>query len=216
MKRLLPIAVAAALVASCVPDDGTVDVALEPGADGELVPGAPASDEGTRDRRRMDLAQLNASIRQVTGGVGWTEFDSQGNEIDLFEELSATLGEPDWINRTTEDLEPSLIFEKFLGDAARDVCSTTVGRELALPNQPRVIMVHAGEETTWAEDPAAIEENLAYLLLRFHGRKVAPGDARLDPWRWLFESAEHTGSSPARAWTAVCVALIQHPDFHTQ
>ncbi|MCP4867286.1 MAG: hypothetical protein GY898_01030 [Proteobacteria bacterium] len=210
---------AALLIGGCVteapPAAEILPVDLIPGAEGDLVPDDIAPDAGQRDRRRLDIAQLDASIRVATGGVGWTEFDNNGNEVNLFEELGATLGVPDWIERTTEDLTPSLVFSKFLGDAARDVCSTTIGRELALPNNPRTLMLHADEMQTWDEDPEAVRENLSYLLLRFHGRRIGPEDVALDPWTWLFQSTMHTGNSSAQAWTGICVALITHPDFYT-
>lgn len=208
----------AALLAACGSDATSptvLSVDLVPEAEGALVPDERAPDAGVRDRRRLDIAQLDASIRVATGGVGWTEFDTNGNEINLFDELGPTLGVPDWIERTTEDLTPSLVFTKFLGDAARDVCSTTVGRELALPNNPRVILRYADETQTWDDAPGAVEENLSYLLLRFHGRRVAPGDGALEPWTWLFRSTLHTGAAPAQAWTGICIALMTHPDFFT-
>ena len=39
----------------------------------------------------MDIDQLDTAIRQVTGGIGWTE--RRGNTtVNLFEELAGTLG----------------------------------------------------------------------------------------------------------------------------
>ncbi|MEZ4467376.1 MAG: hypothetical protein R3F43_23755 [bacterium] len=62
---------------------------------------------------------------QASGGTGWTETRG-ATEVDLFEELAATLGRPDYVQVTTEDLDPSALFLKFLDDAARSVCARTV------------------------------------------------------------------------------------------
>ncbi len=48
-------------------------------------------------------------------------------------------------------------------------------------------------------------------LLRFHGRDVS--DAELDAWEGLYSALEDSSGSSSRAWTAVCVTLVTHPDF---
>jgi hypothetical protein len=223
MTRLLPLLAATVLLAAaCVPEPEagpapptSVPVDIEPIGEGALLPGDPAPDEGIRARRRMDIDQLNASIRAATGGQGWTE-GTGDDEVDLFVELGPTLGVPDYLDRTNEDLTASLLFEKFLGDAARSVCAKVVGKELALPLEPRVLMVYVDVEQTWDDAPAEVETNLRYLLLRYHGTSLDDDDvARLEPWTWLFRSTVHASGSPAKGWEAVCVALITHPDFYT-
>ena len=76
-------------------------------------------------------------------------------------------------------------------------------------------MVHATPEDTWAVAPEAIDANLRYLLLRYHGRKVTIDDPALNAWRWLFESVSHVSADPSIGWRAVCVGLISHPDFYS-
>jgi hypothetical protein len=78
-----------------------------------------------------------------------------------------------------------------------------------------VLFRHARKTLGYAADPAAIDKNLSYLLLRFHGSKVAPDAPALEPWRWLFRSAEHVSGDPVVAWRTVCVGLIVHPAFYT-
>tara|TARA_Y100001968_G_scaffold331477_1_gene386295 strand:+ start:2341 stop:2832 length:492 start_codon:yes stop_codon:yes gene_type:complete len=162
----------------------------------------------------MDIDQLDASIQRVTGGIAWTE---DGDPDDnLFEELASTLGKPDFIDSTQEDLTVSLLFQKFLGDAARSVCTELVQRELETPSSERVLLRYVDEETTPLEDAGAVQANLRYLLLRYHSELIPEGDPRVNPWSWLFESALHVngGDVPA-AWRTVCVALITHPDFYS-
>lgn len=159
--------------------------------------------------RRMDIDQLDAAIRVATGGIGWDE-----NGESQLQDLAPTLGVPDFISTTVEDLTPGLLFQKFLDDAANAVCDELIDREAPGPAE-NVFLVHATVNDTFARNPAAIEDNLAYLLLRFHGRQVAPGDPAMQRWVWLYEGAEHVSGDPSVAWRTVCVGLLTHPDFYT-
>lgn len=173
----------------------------------------PLAEPSIRARRRMDLDQLNAAIRRVTGGIGWTETRGEV-EVDLFEELSLTLGKPNFIGTTREDLAPGAMFQKFLADAARSVCTRLIDREQN--SSEHIFFVHATPRTTWARDPVAVNENLSALLLRFHGVDVAPDSTELNNWQWLFQSAESVSpDDPSAVWKTICVALLTHPDFFT-
>ena len=182
------------------PDPATPEptaVAVGPGTEAELAP--PLEPEPVeapaRQRRRMNVDQLAVAMRQVSGGIGWTERRGN-NEFDLFEELSITLGKPDYIQRTNEDLSPSALFQKFLDDAARSICERMIERE------PR--LAPAGD--------VDVDEHLRELVRRFHGRLEVPEVAA---WRWLYQSARFVGGEPTVAWHGVCVALFTHPDFYT-
>jgi len=217
MRHFLFFAVALPLALSACENETTLQttpVDLSPTTDSELLPEMPAADEGIRARRRMDVVQLDASMRVVSNGIGWTEIDGDGQEVNLFEALSATLGVPDFVGRTSEDRTASVVFEKFLGDASRSVCSAMVGREMSGPTE-RVLMRHVSDEDDWETNPAAVETNMRYLLLRFHGTNYGPGDPGLEAWTWLFRSSMHDGSSPPLAWHTLCVALFTHPDFYS-
>lgn len=196
------------------PPPAPVEVEVDPGEEAPLYPTPapePAPEAATRPRRRMNLDQLAAAMRQVSGGIGWTEIRS-GREVDLFVELSATLGKPDYIQVTNEDLEPSALFQKFLDDAARSVCQGMAERA---DEADAALLPHVDRRDTVASAPAAVDENLRALLRRFHGRAVAPGAPDLDQWRWLFESATFVTGDPLDGWRVVCVGLFTHPDFYT-
>ncbi|MCA9517750.1 MAG: hypothetical protein KC635_22575 [Myxococcales bacterium] len=175
---------------------------------------APPPEAPTRPRRRMDIDQLDASLRRVTGGLTWTVMVGS-REDNQFEVLSSTLGKPDFIEKTQEDLTPSALFQKFLSEAARTVCERLAREEVAGTRPEPVLMVEASPTDTWESAPEAIEANLERLLLRFHGRRLAPADVGFDRWRWLFQSALHVSSDPVVAWRTVCAGLIMHPDFYT-
>ena len=185
---------------------------------GEGQPGQlePEPLVGIRPLRRLDIAQLDALILGVTEGLYWSETDAPGGD-NLLEELAGTLGVPDYSVMTYEDLEPSLLFQKYLGDAARSVCWQLWEREREQEaGAPVVLLERAGPEDTWESSPERIDDNLRRLLLRFHGRGVSGDSARLLLWRWLFQSAYHVSSDAAVAWRTVCVGLITHPDFYLQ
>jgi hypothetical protein len=99
------------------PGPGGVDVDQAGEGRADLRPEA-TSDPNGRPRRRLNVDQLANAVLQVSDGIGW--YERQGNtDVDLFAQLASTLGKPDYIQNTEEDLEPTILFQKFLGDAAR-------------------------------------------------------------------------------------------------
>ncbi len=200
---------------STEPPSDPADQAQEPilgglgsGEPAELLP--PPPEAASRQRKRMDIDQLDAAIQRVTGGIGWTK-----NGKNQFEELARTLGKPDYVDLTTKDMEPSALFQKFLDDAARSACSGLMTKELQVTPEERVLFVHVTPEDTWKTQPEQVVMNLLYLLERYHGKVLSNTSPQLEPWRWLFESAEHVAKDPLVAWQVVCVGLITHPGFYT-
>ncbi len=184
--------------------------------------------EPWRERRRMDIDQLDESIRAVSGGIGWERWATDASGVPYvreryFDTLSDTLGVPDYVNSASEDLTVSLLFEKFLDDAARDVCRRLADREAgdgAAYDGAAVGIFDPVDVSTTDNSSTQISEALANLLLRFHGRRLAPDDPQLTPWRDLYgrlETAVNAAEPPAprRAWEGVCIALLTHPDFYT-
>jgi hypothetical protein len=176
---------------------------------------APEPAESTRELRRMSIKQLRAAIESVTGGISWRA--QNGN--DQWELLQDSLGVPNYLDSTNEDLEASLVFQKFLGDAARDVCHEVVERDQQVPVEQRVVLRQMNPELTWEEatdeEKDEIDANLRYLKLRFTGHvgSVDAGDP-LARERWLFRSVTHTTGDPIRGWRAVCVGLLSSPEFY--
>lgn len=213
--RSLLLLAAIATLAGCNESPALVD--LPPSHDLDVVVVGPAGSPvppGTRARRRMNLDQLDAAIRTVTGGIGWTA-GVHPTDTNRFEELAATLGKPDYAKITREDLSPSATFQKFLGDAARSVCDELLEVERTRPPARRVFLIHAAPEQTTETAPEAIDRNLGALLLRYHGVFTEPGSSKLMGWRGLFDASLQASGDPIEAWRAVCVALISHPSFYT-
>lgn len=169
----------------------------------------PTPPVDAREVRRMDIDQLDASIRSATGGIGW---DVDG--VSQFAELAPSLGVPDYTTRTSEDLTAGLLFQKFLDDAASTVCEELVSREAA--GTSNVLTGAADPSVTRAAAPAIADQAIANAVLRFHGRRLAPGEPALDEWTYLFDTTVTvTGGDTLAAWRAVCIGLIVHPDFYT-
>ena len=79
-----------------------------------------------RVRKRLNIDQLGNAILSATGGLKWV----QDNDDDLLQTLAFTLGKPDYLEVTAEDLGSTVLFMKFLEDAAGSVCRQMVERDL--------------------------------------------------------------------------------------
>jgi hypothetical protein len=171
---------------------------------------ATPSGEVGRSPHRMTIPQLADAIEYVTDGIRWMDGDD-----DLFDDLSATLGVPDWIERTEENRTADMVFQKFIDDAAKAVCADLIDRE-AGGGSDNVFLVGVDADTSVERDRPAVELAISGAVLRFHGHDWAPGDPQLESWVWLHESAAFVSDGDARlAWQTVCVGLIVHPDFYT-
>lgn len=166
-----------------------------------------------RSPGRMSIEQLARSIPTVTGGIRWTE-DFGAGPADMLEVLAPTLGAPDYIRVTSENLEPTLIIAKFVQDAAFRICGRWVDRDRAAPLADRTLVRH---EDWQSVDPALVKANLRRLQLRFYARKVAPDDeAPIADLYELFTNASSTapaGRGAQDGWTAVCIAMMTDPEF---
>lgn len=182
------------------------------GPDAPLVTPPPIAEATERGRRRLDLDQLQQALIDATGH-NWTA-DRGGAVVNRYDELADTLGKPDFAGITHEELAPTVMFQRFLDDAARSVCGQLIDSERTAASSDRVLFVHAASTDQFATASARIELNLQMLLLRFHGRDFAVGSDAMRPWMWLYQQAE-AGSDTETAWNTVCVALITHPDFYT-
>ena len=204
MSRLFLILPTAVAIAACQspPEESSLSL-QEPLS-------APVPEGVERGWRRMDLEQLDASIRRVTNGIGWD--DPRGGS--QFLALSDTLGAADYLEGRNEDLSVGMLFLKFLEDAAGDVCTRLVERESA-GGEGNALLVHTSAEADLQTDADGVRQNLADALLRFHGKPVGVADPELEPWVFLFDSARLVGGSAPDGWRTVCVGLLTHPDFYT-
>jgi hypothetical protein len=175
----------------------------------ELLP--PPPKPAPRARRRVNLDQLQASILKATGGITATHITGQA----FFEFYAASLGRPDFETSVEEELSPGLLFDKLMGDAARAICPSLMTSEQAAAPEERVFIKHAALDDTVATAPDNIAKNMQMLVLRFHGRYLAPDSPELEPWMSLLDAVttESEEADPITGWSAICTALLTHPDF---
>jgi hypothetical protein len=168
------------------------------------LPAPVEGEPGLRLRKRMDVEQLDAAFQRVLG-TAWMEQNQ--NQLTL---LAASLGKPDFVRRTDEDLTMSPLFSKFLADAAQKVCADALPADAARAQTQRLFYV--GVEPGQRLDDAGLDAWLTALLLRFHGSRATP--ASLSVWRDVVRGVA-ASSGAAVAEQALCVTLVTHPDFTT-
>jgi hypothetical protein len=169
--------------------------------------------------RRLSLAQLKGSLPVVLRGHTWKIGTANG-----FDSRSATLGVPDYVGSVEENLEPTPLYAKFMGDMARDACNRALTADAAeVDASKRAVMRFVAPTDTLAGAPDKVDANLRYLRLAFLGAHAPAGDApELARLRKLFGDAvlaASGGAVPTKAhvtegWRTVCVALLTSPEFH--
>lgn len=179
------------------------DVSSETVAEVEAQPDAEPSH---RSLKRLSVAQTRAAMEQHSGGVRWT--DEAGN--DLWEAYGATLGVADYQTRLHDNLDPSIMFQKFLDDAAVHTCDAWVANAAAEPVGTGSFFAAAAPDAT---DPSSVTANLVALRATLHGQTHAPTDPIIGNYATLFEVALRRTDDPVAAWTTVCVGFFTHPDF---
>ncbi|MEZ4473653.1 MAG: hypothetical protein R3F60_23255 [bacterium] len=128
--------------------------------------------------------------------------------------LAPTLGAPDYLRVTQENLEPTLIVAKFIQDAAFRICGQWAQQDRQAAAGDRTLV----REGDWDSLEAAhVRANLRALQLRFYARAVTPDDdAPIADLVELFENASSTapaGRGAQDGWTAVCIAMMTDPEF---
>ena len=202
------------------PPPSTGDTALPP--DALAAPGVSAEAEGQgdalptpeaahRDLKRMNLEQVRTAMEQVSGGIAWTYTDWEG-EKDYWDAYALTLGVADYQTRLRDNLDPSIMFQKFLDDAAVQTCDAWVAREAAGGAAGGSFFRAAAPTAT---DPTSVAANLVSLRRAIHGRASAPDAPLINSYAMVFETVLRRTDDPVSAWTTVCVGFFTHPDFFT-
>ncbi|WP_225408759.1 hypothetical protein [Stigmatella hybrida] len=170
----------------------------------------PEAQEGSVGRapRRLTVAQLKTSI-QTAVGRSWDELEA----------LAPSLGRADYANIVTENIEPNLVFAKFMEDGARKVCLDQASAELAQPDPSARVLsrtVPGSMKDMKALNDAQVEQLLGYLSTRFWGAPL-PGE-ELPKWKRLFTQASAralTLKKPDQAFAVVCIAMMTDSRFIT-
>lgn len=185
---------------------------------GHALPG-PA-----RAVRRMRIDTLQSAMAKVAGKdvygnpIMWNVSGKDGFSDTAF---GKALGRPDFQSSTDESSVSNALYLKFVGDAARDVCTQMARNDLKRADTTsRVLFPKAAIDGT-ATDPQ-ITENLQYLVLRFLGLRLEPTDHLITNLRGVYDAGVAVVPSPnggeltaaAEGYRGVCVALFESPLFH--
>lgn len=176
----------------------------------------------SRAVRRMRIDTLQAAMTKVAGKdvygapIEWKVSGKNGFSDAAF---GKALGRPDFQSSTEESGMSSALYLKFVGDAARDICSQMAKNDqLRKDPSTRVLFPKAPVET--AATDAEITANLQYLVLRFLGLRVTADDPMIPGLRAVYDAGVETAVPGAQivpaaeGWRGVCVALFESPLFH--
>lgn len=162
---------------------------------------------------RVTIEQLARSIPVITGGIRWIE-DFGSGPVDMLEILGPTLGVPDYVLVTEENLEPTIIVAKFLQDASHRICTRWIEQDRGRPQGERTFVRHADWESLAEPD---VNATLRALQFRFFSKHVPEDqDAPIADLRELFLTAANTsapGNAARDGWLAVCIALMTDPEL---
>lgn len=218
MRRLVLTAALLALATGCTKDDtqaanGLIEPIPNPHQPGDFIPlPDPESQEGSVGRapRRLTVAQLDVAI---VGAVGqrWSDLDSR----------ATSMGRADYALVVSENIEPNLVFAKFLEDGARKVCLSQASAEMRMTDPAARTMGRMLPET-WADltklTDAEVRAQLVYMSTRFWGAPLAGEE--LTKWTSFFTQAAtrvQTLAASRRHETlaVVCIAMLTDPRFIT-
>lgn len=218
MRRLVLTAALLALATGCTKDDtqsadGLIEPIPNPHQPGDFTPlPDPEAQEGSVGRapRRLTVAQLDAAI---VGAVGqrWTDLDSR----------ATSMGRADYALVVSENIEPNLVFAKFLEDGARKVCLNQASAEMRMTDAAARTMgrllPEKWDDLTKLTD-AEVRAQLVYMSTRFWGAPLAGEE--LTKWTSFFTQAAarvQTLAASRRHETlaVVCIAMLTDPRFIT-
>ncbi|MEW5740754.1 MAG: hypothetical protein AB1938_17635 [Myxococcota bacterium] len=168
----------------------TID-ALPPMPDGH--PDLPGLAVPSPAPRRLSIEQLQSSLDAIG--------ELPPGTVQLPADLKVTLGQPDYLRVTEENLEPTPLFMKFLGDIAVSACNSLSDYDVVRPAGERVMTRFPTRD-----------ENLRFMLLRFTALEGAAADGYLPRLQALYDAAS-ASPRPRAGYEAVCMALITSPEF---
>ena len=148
-----------------------------------------------RTMKRMNVAQIRDSMEQITG-TRW------GTNTSKWNTYSDSLGVPDYQQRMEPDLSPSIVFQKFLNDAAAESCTEWMeAGEAMFTTDPQSLSV---------ED---IRLNIDFLRWQVQGHPRGEYPPIINDYLALHQSVYTRTGNTMDAWNTVCIGLFTHPDF---
>jgi hypothetical protein len=153
----------------------------------------------TRQLKRMTVTQVRDSMERITNGIVWGE--DRESDWDAYAE---TLGVADYQLRVESDLSPSVMFQKFLDDAAGATCAGWIEMEDS--------QFHSIDDPS-STVQADVRNNIIGLRWKIQGKSRDSANPIIEDYETLFVKVHQRTDSTDTAWTTVCVAMFTHPDF---
>ena len=181
------------------PSEPTAEALPEVELDGvdSAEPDPPEIPTG-RQLKRMTIPQVRDSMVQITGHA-W-----DGGRESKWDEYAETLGVADYQLRVESDRSPSVMFQKFLDDAATETC-------LLWANDQEGTFFRLGTSDDLGRDN--VRGLIVDLRFQVQGKSRLVEDPIIDDYELLFQTAHQRTQDPILAWQTVCIALFTHPDF---
>jgi hypothetical protein len=187
-----------------LPSDPPEDPSVESESLGD-ADARPAPEATHRAIKRMSVAQAKAALIEVSGGIVWSS-----GSTTYWDTYADTLGVANYQTILADNLDPNIMFQKFLDDAATHTCDQWVASDAESAD----FRFFAAAEPD-ATDPASVTANILALRTLIHGRDSAADDPIIEGYREVFETVLRRSDDPIAAWTTVCVGFFTHPHFFT-
>lgn len=151
--------------------------------------------------RRLEVEHLRRSIPRLFGGIQWED----RNENSMWDILSRTLGEADYLEVTETNSEATPLFAKFMDDMAAQVCGKALDRDAQTSDPTQRLILRHSE----------IKANLRFLRLKLHGILVADTNDRAISGYYRLHQTISAQGTMGQAWLGVCMAMLTAPEFLT-
>ncbi|TNE44802.1 MAG: hypothetical protein EP343_29545 [Deltaproteobacteria bacterium] len=152
-----------------------------------------------RYSRRMSVSQLKDTIPRLFNGITW----KSGN-TNMFDSLSRTLGQADYLQVTFTSRDSTSLFMKFMDDMAGQVCKAAVVKDLQTQNMATRSVIRYND----------IDKTLRFLRLKFHSIYVPESSTEsIKQLRTLYDRILAKTRKESTAWEGVCIAVLTSPEF---
>ena len=153
----------------------------------------------SRQLKRMTIPQVRDAMERISGGIQWGD----GNQSD-WDVFADTLGVADYQLRVESDRSASVMFQKFLDDAAAGTCLEWLRAEQS--------SFFSMEDPTSVER-ADVRSSIVDLRWQIQGKAKDETARIIDDYEALFFKVHQRTDSTELSWQTVCVAMFTHPDF---
>ncbi len=152
-----------------------------------------------RYSRRMSVMQLKAVLPQLFKGITW-----KSGSRNMFDLLSRTLGQADYLQVTQNSRESTSLFMKFMDDMAGQVCKAAVKADRKTQDMRRRSVIRYKD----------VNKTLRFLRLKFHSIYVPENSTEsIKQLRTLYDRVLAKTRKTSTAWEGVCIAVLTAPEF---